>query len=73
MERRRIDLKFWLDMYDWLDDDTETHYQTIEWVRQSYFYPPENVKEELKDAHEQMARNHELSQFVRKRILKYNR
>lgn len=73
MERRRIDLEFWLDMYDWLDSDSEDQYQTIEWANQNFFYPPDNVKEEVRDAHRHMERNHELSQFVRKRILKYNR
>lgn len=73
MKRRKVDLEFWLDMYDWLDVESERIYQEIDWIDQNFFYPPEKYKKELDEAYKEMRHIDELKLYVRKRLLKYNR
>lgn len=70
----KIDLEFWLNMYDRASNELNDWYKDIEHITEYYGTPYSDYAiESLNNANVEIERLYYINQFIRKRILTYNR
>lgn len=70
----KMDLKFWLDVYDKLDDELYSVNEEVNWIHE-YIGRPflEDTKKELRELDDLYNKYYHMREYVRGRILNYNR